>query len=251
MERCLASIITRHGPRFYIGPRNGTRHLSSTPPICAQVKTSPAAKKTRSDPSHFDEQHKQIEALLRKIAHQIASMINQTASYRMHRALLNATSGLQFCGDITTEQSPSDAYAAAVEASSKPFADDQHIVIFVDGSLIWKPNDKSGSIAHLGAAVVYKTPQGSQDWQVRRYFALSKERNAEIAEIFAIAQGTAVAIELIMHLRNQNGSGAEKNGCQPQGDNLLRLPRCFGAGKKFLGEETCRQDPGVQRSQYL
>ncbi|KAK1254904.1 hypothetical protein MKX08_008899 [Trichoderma sp. CBMAI-0020] len=210
MERCLGSIITRHGPRFYIGPRNGTRHLSSSPPICDQVKTSPAAKKTRSDLSHFDKQHKKIEAVLREIAHRITSMITQTANYRTQRALLNATSGLQFCGDITTEQSLSDAITAAAEASSKPFADDQHISIFVDGSLVYKPNDKSDSIARLGAAVVYKSPEGSQDWEDRRYFARSKERNPEIAEIFAITQAVAVAIEHVIYLKHRNGSDAEK-----------------------------------------
>lgn len=177
------------------------------------MKASPAAKKAGSDIIHFDKERKKIEAVLRKIAYQIATLASQKANYRMERALLNATEELQFFGDITIEQSPSDAIAAAVKASSKSFAEDQHIVIFVDGSLVWKPNDKSDSIAHLGAAVVYKSPEGSQDWQVRRYCALSKERNPENAEVFAIAQGAAVAIELIKRQRRQrrqNGSGSGK-----------------------------------------
>lgn len=203
--------IKRHGPRFYIGPRNGTRHLSSTSSICAQVKTSPAAKKAGSDTSHFDKERKKIEAVLRKVAHQIATFASQKANYQMERALLNATEEMQFYGDIIVEQSKSDAIAMAVEASSKTFADNQHIVIFVDGSLVDKAKDKSGSIAHLGAAVVHLSFEGSQSWPERRYFALSKKRNPENAEVFAIAQGTAVAIELIKRLRRQrrqNGNGS-------------------------------------------
>lgn len=171
------------------------------------MKTSPVKNKARSNISHFDDQHKKIEAVLREIARQIATITKQKANYQMERALLNATSELQFCGDIISEQSKDDAIAAAMEASSKSFADDQHIVIFVDGSLVWKPNGKSGSIAHLGAAVVYKSFGGSQGWEERRYSALSKERNSQKAELFAIAQGAAVAIELIMRLRRQNGCG--------------------------------------------
>lgn len=86
--------------------------------------------------NHFDEQRKKIEEVLREIACQIAALVKQNAHYRMERALSNATSGLQFYGDVTIEQSPGDAIAAAVEASSKHFADDRHIIIFTDGSLI-------------------------------------------------------------------------------------------------------------------
>lgn len=128
----------------------------------------------------------------------------------METALLNATSELQFYGDVTIEQSPSDAIAAAAEASSKPFADDQHIVIFVDGSLVWKPNGTSDSIARLGAAVVHRSLDGSQGWEVRRYSAISKERSSHKAELFALAQGAAVAIELITRLRRRNSRCPEK-----------------------------------------
>lgn len=168
------------------------------------MKAPPAAKKAKSDINHFDEQRQKIEAVLREIASRIASLAKQNAHYHMERALFNATSELQFYGDVTIEQSPSDAIAAAVEASSKHFAEDQHIVIFVDGSLVWKPNGTSGSIAHLGAAVVHKSLDGSQGWEERRYFAISKERNSHKAELFAIAQGAAVAIELIKRLKRQN-----------------------------------------------
>ncbi|KAL7969080.1 hypothetical protein HDV63DRAFT_410941 [Trichoderma sp. SZMC 28014] len=88
---------------------------------------------------------------------------------------------LQFYGDVTIEQSPGDAIAAA------------------------KPNGTSDPIARLGAAVVNKSLDGSQGWEVRRYSAISKERNSHKAETFAIAQSAAVAIELIMHLRHQIG----------------------------------------------
>lgn len=160
--------------------------------------------------NHFDEQRQKIEAVLREIANQIASLAKQKAHYSMERVLFDAISELQFYGNVTAEQSPSDAIAAAAEASSKHFADDQHIVIFVDGSLVWKPNGTSGSIAHLGAAVVYKSLDGSQGWEKRRYFAISKERNSHKAELFAIAQGAAVAIELINRLRRRNSNCSEK-----------------------------------------
>lgn len=226
------------------------------------MKTSPAANKARSDITHLDEQHKKIEAVLREIARQIAALINQKANYRMDRNLLEATAGLRFCGDIIIEQFK-NAIAAAVEASSKPFADGQQIVIFVDGSLVQKPNNGSDSVAHLGAAVVYKSPEGSQDWEERRYFAISKERNAEIAEIFAISQGLAVAAELIKRLRRQNGRAPEKmaakykvtifTDCQRALEQFKSL-RKKSVGRTVVKTQICG-NPNIckliTRSQYL
>lgn len=223
------------------------------------MKTSPAANKARSDISHFDEQHKRIEAVLREIACQVTTLINQKANYQMERALSNAASELQFCGDVTIEQSPSDAMAAAVEASSKPF-DGQHIAIFVDGSLVWKPNGRANSIAHLGAAVVYKSPEGSQGWEERYYFAMSKERNPQKAESFAIAQGAAVAIELIKRLRRQNiscpGKPANSYSVTIFSDCLSALGRVkYHREKKLVVKTHQFSDPDIckliMRSQHL
>jgi ribonuclease HI len=200
--------IQRHSPRCYIGSRNATRHLSSTSPIYAQVKASPTGNKVRPEISRFDEQHKKIDEVLRAITCQITTMINQKANYRMERALWNATSELQFCGDVTIEESPGDAIATVTDISSKSSTDSQHIVIFVDGSLAHKSDDTPDSIAHLGAAVVYKFSEDGQDWQKRQYFTTSNKRDSVLAELFAIAQGLAVATELIMRLRRQNGCEA-------------------------------------------
>ncbi|KAL7926875.1 hypothetical protein ACQKWADRAFT_278862 [Trichoderma austrokoningii] len=208
MERFLASIVTRHSARFYTGPRNGTRHISSSAPTRAQVKTPPAQKKAKSDISRCNEGHEKIKAGLHPIARQITTMTNEKANSRMERALLKATSELQFYGDVIIKESKKNAITTANETSSKSFADDQHMVIFADGSLVWKPQGKSVSIAHLGAAVVYKRLKGGQEWQVRSFLAVSNKRNSVLAELIAIAQSLAVATELVMHLRLQNGSGA-------------------------------------------
>ncbi|KAL6904562.1 hypothetical protein GGI43DRAFT_283029 [Trichoderma evansii] len=208
MERCLASIITRHSSRFYIGPRNGVRYLSSSAPFYNQVKTPPVKNKAQPKAT------KKAKAIVREVARQIAlAKANREANDSRENALLKDLSKLQFCGDIIVELSPSDAIATAMEMSSGSFADRQHMVFFVDGSRVWKPKDRSQSsitgnkselIAHLGAAVVYKSFEGGEGWQ-ERYFALPNEQSSTLAELFAIAQGLAVATEEIMVLRSQDG----------------------------------------------
>lgn len=141
--------------------------------------------------------------------------MNQKANYRIERLLLDATSELRFSGDVIIGESKSDAIAMAKEMSSESNANCQHMVFFVDGSRVLKPKNKSQSsithgeselVAHLGAAVVYKSFQSSQGWQ-ERHFALPNEQCSTLAELFAIAHGLAVATEEVMILRSQDNIG--------------------------------------------
>lgn len=141
--------------------------------------------------------------------------MNQQANYRIESLLLDATPELRFAGDVIIEESKSDAIATAKAISSESNANYQRMVFFVDGSRVWKPKNESQPsishqetklVAHLGAAVVYKSFQSAQGWQ-KRHFALPNEPCSTLAELFAIAQGLAVATEEVMVLRSQDSIG--------------------------------------------
>lgn len=174
-------------------------------------KISPTKTNARSDLSHLYERYKKIETVIREIECQIATVRNQNANYRIERLLLDATSELHFSGEVIIE-SKGDAIATAKEISSESNANCQRMVFFVDGSRVLKPKNnsqpsidhgESEMVAHLGAAVVYKSFQSAQGWQ-ERHFALPNKQCSTLAELFAIAHGLAVATEEVMVLRSQD-----------------------------------------------
>jgi ribonuclease HI len=83
-------------------------------------------------------------------------------------------------------------------------------VFFVDGSRIPKSKEKSESsdpggdlVAHLGAAVVYKSFKSDQGWQ-ERYITLPSGPCSTQAELAAIAEGLSDATKEVILLRDQD-----------------------------------------------
>ncbi|RFU75554.1 tick transposon [Trichoderma arundinaceum] len=152
---------------------------------------------------------------------------------------------------------------AAAAKFSKPDAGHQYRVFFVDGSSITKPNDNSessvpgdASVTHLGAAVVYKPREGSQNWQVR-YFAILNRRGSTLAEQAAIADGLDIATREAMLVRGQNCIGPKGAAAKVIvfTDSVSALQRIQKIQKSAVTEAQLLGDPIIHklitRSQYL